>query len=66
MKKYVWAFINFGDNELKMGHGRFPNEEAALICALKTHGRECDELLNADEIKEFAFDVDCMVGAYAI
>jgi hypothetical protein len=68
MKKYVWAFISFNDNEMKMGHGRFSSEQAAIIFAMKTNGWECEaeEFDTVQDIKRFAFDCDCMVGAYSI
>ena len=67
MEKYVWAFISYMDNEMHMGHLYANNECEALIKALSLNGFTYDEgPMEVNEIKQFAFDCDSMIGVYRV
>jgi len=67
MEKYVWAFISYFDNNLVMGHLYADNECEALIKALSLNGLDYEEgPIDSNEIKQFAFDCDSMVGVYRV
>lgn len=68
MKKYVIAYINFYDNEIVMLKGEFTSEMEALCAGLDLQGIPCsiDEFKTPADIKVFAFDCDCMVGAFCL
>ena len=68
MKKYVWAYINFYDNEIVMGHDEFNSEMDACKFVLEKQGIsiEDESFEDIEDLKQFAFDCDCMVGAYCV
>lgn len=71
-KLYAVSYIHFGDNELKTDFVYADNEQQAMLEMMLDNGWSEDiyEDVNVhstnEEIKQFAFDGDCMVDAVAV
>lgn len=71
-KLYAVSYIHFGDNELKTDFVYADNEQQAMLEMMLDNGwiGEIYEDVNVhstiEEIKQFAFDGDCMVDAAVV
>lgn len=66
MPKFAIAYFSFFTNELKMKIVEAENEREALILALKYAEIKLDSddlKKDEEELKQFAFDCDSMIGA---
>jgi hypothetical protein len=70
MTRYAVAYISFHDNDMKMQIIDANSERNALIFTLKLQGWETSDLdllkATPEELKQYAFDCDSMIGAIAL
>ena len=67
MNRYIVAFISFHDNVLTQEPMNAMNEYSALEGLLLSKGMEpYDDLKSVEDLKDFAFDCECMISAYKI
>ncbi len=69
MKKFVVAYMDYMNNDLNQQviEGYTPVHVMLTMLKLKDYDiSETSHLVTEEDVKQFAFDCDCMVSAYEI